>query len=69
MVDQLWHKWQLRRPENSLRAFSFFIPCNNGQAYLSSQFGAAVPGDGLLNNATAFELMDTQNYDFCYSYL
>jgi len=33
-----------------------------------SQLGSDVPGDGLLNNATIFELMDTRAYDFCYTY-
>ena len=32
------------------------------------QFGSDLPGDGLLNNATVFELMDIRAYDFCYSY-
>jgi tyrosinase len=34
----------------------------------SFQFGTDVPGDGLLNNAIIFELMDIRAYDFCYTY-
>ena len=32
------------------------------------QLGTDVPGDGLLNNATTYELMDIRDYDFCYTY-
>jgi len=32
------------------------------------QLGTDVPGDGLLNNATTYELMDIRAYDLCYTY-
>ncbi|KAF9645987.1 Di-copper centre-containing protein [Thelephora ganbajun] len=77
MVDKLWYDWQRRHPENfwsfhggSIGAHSapgiYAQFPNGGPPFLN--FDTDVPGDGLLNNATIFEVMDTRAYDFCYTY-
>jgi len=77
MVDKLWDDWQRVRPENfwsfhggSIGAHSapgiYAQFPNGGPPFLD--LGVDVPGDGLLNKAIIYELMDTKAYDFCYTY-
>jgi len=77
MVDKLWDDWQRLRPENfwafqggltgahSAPGIYAQFP-NGGPPFMN--FGTHIDGDGLLNNATIFELMDIRAYDFCYTY-
>jgi len=77
MVDKIWYEWQNARPEN----FWSFIGGSVGahsQAGLYQQFptggppflnfGDSMPTDGILKNATIFQLMDTENERMCYVY-
>jgi len=77
MVDKLWDDWQRRRPEN-FWSFHGGIIGSHSAPGIFNQFpngappflnlGSVLPTDGLLNNATIFELMDIRAYDFCYTY-
>jgi len=77
MVDKLWSDWQHRHPENYW-AFAGGITGAHSAPGIYDQFpnggppflnlGSEIPTDGLLNNATVYELMDTKAYDFCYVY-
>lgn len=77
MVDKLWYDWQ---HANSANFWSFdggavaqvhnFVADpnfpNGAPPYIT--FASSIPTDGIMNNYTIFELMDTQNEKLCYIY-
>jgi len=77
MVDKLWSDWQNANPANfwsfdggSVAVVNGFIP---DPAYLNGApplvtFATPIPTDGIMNDYTIYELMDTQNERLCYVY-
>jgi len=79
MVDKIWYDWQRVNPTNfwsyrggtvstlSLVDGSLDPTFPNG-APPFIDFATPIPTDGILNNYTIFELMDTKNDRLCYVY-
>jgi len=77
MVDKLWYDWQNLRKENF---WSFFGGTVGGhsQPGLYAQFptggppfmnfSTALPTDGILREATIYDVMDTESGELCYKY-
>jgi len=77
MIDKVWYDWQNRRPENfwsfhggSVQAFesvTSYTEFPNGEApYLN--FSSKVPLDGMFEEPSVFDVMDTTGGKLCYVY-
>jgi len=77
MIDRLWAQWQLVAPQNALSFTGGSVPAretyaiyqtfpNGGPPFLN--FESVLPSDGLWENVTAFDVMDTRNEILCYTY-
>jgi len=78
MIDKLWYDWQHANPENYwsfgggatalTRDFEPGNPLYPVGAPPFMNFSSPIPTDGILNDWTMYELMDTQNQRLCYVY-
>jgi len=76
MVDKMWHDWQNRHSMNKYSygggttsvfgTAQFGVYPTGMQPY--ANFSTVLPGDGLWDNVTIWDMMDTQAGPLCYTY-
>jgi len=77
MIDKIWFDWQNAHPENFWSFLGGSVNAHS-QPGLFDQFptggppflnlGYSMPTDGILRNATIYDMMDTKNERLCYIY-
>jgi len=77
MIDKMWYDWQHKSPKNAIAygggsvqaadSFADFIKFPTGFPPYDG-YDSLLPGDGLWNNVTVWDRMDTKSGGLCYTY-